>query len=321
MDGFYLCKGNPRLDINYAKQGWNRSFVNLETVAEIPGVAPNGDSCGDIVADTSNNTHYTYNNIPSTSYCFYLSNFTYVAYVKAIGNQRGIMMLCRTQDVSYNCRVYFDIIRGEKVSFPAYDDFAHYDIQPLGDGWFKCTVVAKGLYNVLSSATTIASSLYLIDPNSDTSISYAGTGTDGVRVWKQFSFFGDDAEHYFPDLTELGAADYNRSPSQSVRFDPLWDAKFLETQALYDSTDLSGRRSQFITGGYGKWSFNVPVMEAHRAHMINEWWRNRDTVYFYNGLDYVTRQVAIVNKSEPFPWARAPYDNLMQGSLELEAVA
>lgn len=317
MDGFYLCKGDPRADVIYNKTPWSWGQGNLDASSgEESNLAPNGESVFLMVPNTSNVEHYV--NKASATITEY-STWNEIIYVKLRGNQEKIKINGRNHNNQYNAATIFDLILG-KISSNTWPNNTHCIIESIGDNWYKCGISIKGSYTGENLGTSPLLQLVLIQPGTDTTTTYSGLTSDGIYLWKGFGFYSDEIEHYFPDRTDAADTEYIYSPSQSVRFYPLWDVKFNNTQLRFDSTDLTGRRLQYITGKYDKWIFDIPIMESYKAFMVNNWWKNNDLIYFHNGIDFNTYKCAIVNKKEPFDKAHAPYSDLMQGSLELEVV-
>lgn len=317
MDGFWLCKDNPRLDVNNSFQFWNWNAAGLQTVSEIANSAPNGiDSTADAIQDTSTGQHRILRTTQGIGYERPWLDFSTVYYVKPIDAQERVKIIVRAQDTTIASNCTFDFTTGEMFF---YDNQIHAQMEYLGNDWWRLVMTSPGVYNNDVGTVNMFSGIYLVEPGGTSSISFTGDGTSGVKLWKSFTFFSDEANHYLPDVTEASASEYVYTPTRSVRLYPDWDFEILKTQRRYSSSDLTGRRSQFITGDFKKWKLPVKYIEAYRAHMINEWWRDGDTVYFYNGIDYTTTKCLIINKSEPFVWAINPYDDLMYGVIELEA--
>ena len=324
MDGFYLCKGNPRTDISFVKEIWNWSHTRMDTAAEVTNFAPNGDSVTKVIPNSANARHYFYRTATSLNYQF--ASYSTVMYIKPIGEQTRVALWHdhNISDFVYPSRLIFVLTGdGSTDEVTGYEGTAHGTCDHIGDGWYKCVMTTYGSVLGWGDGSTPPLTLIMfIQPTTDETDSYAGNLTDGAYVWKAFSFASDSSEHYFPDITDL--IDYpaftSPYPARSVRFYPTWKHKNKEQIYRFDVTDHTGVRSQYITGQAKKWNFNIPVIESYRAFMVNGWWKEREPIYFYNGIDYTTYQCAIANKSEPFSWAKKPYDNIMKGSLELEVV-
>lgn len=314
MDGFYLCKGDPRLDMAFAKTMWYWGNAGLLSYVPVPNGGLNGDDSTQFIAAESYGTHTASNGQQSYVYNLDFHNVNAITYMRPIGEQKQVVI--RLDDCTGATATEIRIDLEDSGSISA-SNGAHSSIHYIGSGYYKIVATLPGSLNI-PGTNSLAIRIYLCDPSQSTyDISYLGTGVDGVEVWKTFVYLGDDTEHYFPDINEASYSTFLRTPYESVRLYPKWNAKLKKEAILFESVGNTGKVGQHRTGEFKSWDFDIPVIESERAHMVNRWWHDRDLIYFYNGIDHTTYKCAITNKDEPFTWAKKPYNDIMKGKLQL----
>lgn len=103
-----------------------------------------------------------------------------------------------------------------------------------------------------------------------------------------------------------------------VEFDPEYD--FTNKDSLVQAQHRTRDGSLFIYkfGEYSAWKFKVNFISDNDKTTINDWWRERSELQFYN-VDSATlvNSVVLMNKTVPVNKVIKPHNNLFIGTIDL----
>lgn len=153
----------------------NASWIKARTtVTANATTAPDSTTTAEkLIEDTSVTTsHYISQNQTLTANLFY----TMSVYAKAAERSRIVLRVGNSVNwVAGTPSVGFNLSTGTLFSVSG-DSTSSGTIQPVGNGWYRCSITAQ-------FGTTTTSGGLVINLDDSTSITYTGDGTSGVYIW------------------------------------------------------------------------------------------------------------------------------------------
>jgi hypothetical protein len=168
---------------------WSKTRTTITANAVL---APDNTTTADkLIEDTTaSSSHYISQNQTLTANLFY----TMSVYAKAAERSRIVLRVGNSGSwVAGSAAVGFDLSTGILFSVSG-DSTSSGTIQPVGNGWYRCSITAQ------FGATTTSGGL-VINLDDGTGITYTGNGTSGVYIWGSQLEAGSTISSYIKTTT------------------------------------------------------------------------------------------------------------------------
>lgn len=108
------------------------------------------------------------------------------------------------------------------------------------------------------------------------------------------------------------------SSGNHVDLYPEWDIKD-ESQKIEDvHRPRSGSQYRYKWGEFFRKKFSLTDVSSSDASLVNSWWGSNTDLLFTQDSGTTVNSVHIVNGKTPLGGQMEPYDDLYEGSIELE---
>jgi len=174
---------------DFDNASWSKTRT---TVTANATTAPDSTATAEkLIEDTSVTTsHFISQNQTLTANLFY----TMSVYAKASERSRIVLRVGNSANWTTGTpSVGFNLSTGTLFSVSG-DSTSSGTIQPIGNGWYRCSITAQ-------FGTTTASGGLVINLDNSTSINYTGDGTSGVYIWGAQIETGSLASSYIKTTT------------------------------------------------------------------------------------------------------------------------
>lgn len=109
------------------------------------------------------------------------------------------------------------------------------------------------------------------------------------------------------------------SSGNHVSFEPEWDFERADRKIENEHRTREGARYVYKWGEYERFKFGATFVSSADAAIVNSWWSTNTKLLFMSSSDTATVfSLQITNDARPFAKFQPPYDNLYQGTIELE---
>lgn len=174
---------------DFDNASWSKTRTTITANAT---TAPDSTTTAEkLIEDTSVTTsHYISQNQTLTANLFY----TMSVYAKAAERSRIVLRVGNSANwVAGTPSVGFNLTTGTLFSVSG-DSTSSGTIQPVGNGWYRCSITAQ-------FGTTTASGGLVINLDNSTTITYTGDGTSGAYIWGAQIETGSLASSYIKTTT------------------------------------------------------------------------------------------------------------------------
>jgi hypothetical protein len=244
---------------DFADAAWTKtnSSITSNTI-----VAPNGTLTGDkLVEDaTASVGHYVGDGFSVTSGTSYAAS----VYAKA-GERTAFQIILLSSGFGVNVIGAFNLSNG--VSTVVGGTASSSLITPVGNGWYRCTVIAQATATTSTSQQIRAASTY----SASSPASYTGDGTSGIFIWGAQIEAGAFPTSYIPTVAATATRNADVASMTGTNFSSWYRADegtfYVDWTAGQDdvfinawsvgSTVVNGGFMNVRRGGSGNMTFNV----------------------------------------------------------------
>ena len=275
---------------DFADASWSKvnSSITSNTI-----VAPNGTLTGDkLVEDaTASVGHYVTNNFSVTSGTSYAAS----VYAKA-GERTAFQIILLSSGFGTNVIGAFDLSNG--VSTAAGGTASSSLITPVGNGWYRCTVIAQATATTSTSQQIRTASTY----SASSPASYTGNGYSGIYIWGAQLEAGAFPTSYIPTVAATVTRNADAASMTGTNFSSWFNnaegtfyvdfnASPAGTTGLWRvfSLNSSNRPQMFNNSGSYNWEVSANGSSAGPAPVANAptkfagVYKTNDVIGYWNG--------------------------------------
>lgn len=109
--------------------------------------------------------------------------------------------------------------------------------------------------------------------------------------------------------------------ADAITFYPEWDYTGGEKKIQDKHRAASGKAFQYTWGSYKRFKCKLNWVTNSDSSLVNSWWDTDTELLLFITSDSTTEvhSVMLSNDETPFSKFNEPYDNLYQGTIELES--
>jgi hypothetical protein len=220
---------------DFADAAWTKtnSSITSNTI-----VAPNGTLTGDkLVEDaTASVGHYVGDGFSVTSGTSYAAS----VYAKA-GERTAFQIILLSSGFGANVIGAFDLSNG--VSTVVGGTASSSLITPVGNGWYRCTVIAQATATTSTSQQIRTASTY----SASSPASYTGDGTSGIFIWGAQIEAGAFPTSYIPTVAAAATRNADAASMTSTNFSSWYSQNEGTLYAEFiPNTPLSNPANQYV---------------------------------------------------------------------------
>ena len=106
--------------------------------------------------------------------------------------------------------------------------------------------------------------------------------------------------------------------ANAVSFEPEWDFEPRDRKIQDEHRTRDGSRFVYLWGSFKGWRFGARFVSSADASVVNSWWSQNTKLLFKSTSDTAVFSVQLVGSRPPLARFIPPYDDQLQGVIELE---